>query len=107
ARRVPDRVRQQVQEDALDLLGRDPYGRIGRIEPRGEAYVASPRLRVERAQTARDELPELGVVQLQREGARVDPRELEEIVHEHRQRVVLLANRRQGLVLRRQRRLQP
>ena len=67
---------------------------------RCEADVASASLRVERPQAGRDELAEAGVAQLEREHARVDPRELEEILHEEREGLELLSDRGQILVRR-------
>jgi hypothetical protein len=81
-RRVAHRVREQVHENALDLVRRDPHDRVGRSDPRLELDLARASLRAERVQAARDELAERGVSHLQRERAGVDPGQLEEIFDE-------------------------
>jgi hypothetical protein len=77
---VPEGVRQQVEQHALDLLGRAQ--RVGRLEPALETDVARPRLGLEATQTGLDERQERRRTELGGERARVDPGQLEKVVHE-------------------------
>src|SRR5215831_20760693 len=89
---MPERVREQVEEDSLDLVGRDADDGIG-----GDACakldVARPRLGLERAHAARDQLTHRRVAQLQSERAGVDPRQLEKVFDELREDLCLDADR--------------
>ena len=87
-------VREQVEEHALDLLGRDRRGRLA-VGVRDEVDVPRGRLGLEQAQRRVDEPGDRQLLQLERERARVDPGELEQVVDEQRQRPHLLAQGRQ------------
>ena len=95
--RVPDRVREQVQQDTLDLVRGDAHARRRAFKARLEPDVPRPSLCVERTHAAGDELVEGCVVELERKVAGVDARKLEEIFHEERERSQLVADRRQVL----------
>ena len=93
-RGVAQRVREQVVEDALDLLGLAPRpGAV--VDARLHADLPRASLGLEASDARLDEAGELGVAQLERRGACVDPRELEEVVHEAGEDPHLLVHRGQ------------
>ena len=63
-----------------------------------ETHLPRPRLRLEAAHAGGHEHRHLRVLQLELERAGVDARELEQVVHEHRERTRLLAQSRQVLL---------
>ena len=87
--RVTKRVGDDVGEDALDLLGRAPRdGVVG--DPRLELDPARPGLGLEPVQARIHHAGKLGPAQLERQRARVDPRHLEQVVHQDGERSHLL-----------------
>src|SRR5439155_796211 len=66
ARRVPERVREQVEEHPLHLLGRAEDGRQRALDASLEVDVSRPRLRLERAQARLDDAVELNLAELER-----------------------------------------
>src|SRR5581483_6386179 len=92
--RVPERVRQQVVEHALDLVRGAEHGPDAVLDPRLQLDAPRERLRLEAAQARVDERGERRLAELQRQCARVDPCELEQIVDERAQGVDLAAHRR-------------
>ena len=84
---MPERVRQQVEQHALDLVGREARAcasastSASSVTCRARASASTPR-----RQTRRRPAPSGSRVQLERERAGVDPGELEEVVDEQRER---------------------
>ncbi len=95
---MAERVRQEVEEHAFDLLGGHADGVELGAEPRCEGHVARLGFGLERAQAGVDERPEGRVAQLERERAGVDRRELEEVVDEPGKVLHLFADRGQILL---------
>jgi hypothetical protein len=95
---VPKRVRHQVVQHALDLLGRRQHARACSVDLRSETYVPGDRLRLEGSQARVHQRPEGQVAQLERQHPGVDSGELEEVVHEQVERPHLLAHGRQVAV---------
>ena len=78
---MAERVRDQVEQHALDLIGRAAARRPS--PPRLEPHAARARLRLERrAGSSSTSSRELRLPQLERQRAGVDARELEEVVDE-------------------------
>jgi hypothetical protein len=98
--RVAHRVREQVKQHALDLLGRHANRNVRRL--RLEPDLACVRLGAQRSHRARDQLFERAVPQLERYGACVEQRHLEEIVDERREDPQLFADCRHVFVRRRE-----
>jgi hypothetical protein len=80
---VADGVRQQVVEDAFDLVRRDGCGCLA-VDVGLEADAASGGLRLEQANGGFDELGDARLLQLEAEDAGVDACELEQVVDEQR-----------------------
>ena len=89
---MPEGVRDQVEEDALDLVGRAAHVGAAVVEARLESHVSRPRFRLEPAQARLDEAGKLRLADLEREHACIDTRQLEEIVDEPAERAHLLAH---------------
>jgi hypothetical protein len=92
---VPERVREQVQQHALDLRGRAHGPRV--LEPALDPDVAGAGLGLEAADARLDERADGDLLQLVLDRARVDARELEEVVDEQREPARLLVQRRKVL----------
>ena len=93
-------VREQVVEDALDLLGLAPHpGAVAhaRLHP----HLPRVSFRLETSDARFDEGGQLGVPQLERQRAGVDACELEEVVYEPGEAPHLLVHRGQVAVRRR------
>ena len=80
------------------MLGRAADVGQGLVELTLEANLPRPRFGLQAAHAVGDELWQLRLTELEREGARVDACELEQVVDQHSQRARLLAQRRQVLV---------
>ena len=97
--RVPQCVREQVHQDPLQLLrreaGRDVVVDLGR-----EPDVPRPCFGFHAPQAARDDRCDGQTVKLERQCARVDASELEQVVDEQGERVHLLAEHGHELVRR-------
>ena len=93
-RRVPECVRHEVEEHALDLVGCAADGRQGLVELDVEVDVPRARLGGEALDAARHEAAERRLPELEREVAGVDPRELEQVVDESGKDTHLVANGR-------------
>src|SRR4029453_15999282 len=82
---VSKRVRDQVEEHALNLIGRAPRDPIA--APSALAlYPPRPGFRLQPAQARVNEPGEFGVAQLERQRARIDAGEFEQIVARPRER---------------------
>ena len=79
--RVAERVREQVEENALDLVRRAPHRRRP-VETSLETDVPPACLGLEAAHARIDEAGERRLVELERQHAGVDAGELEEVVDE-------------------------
>ena len=91
------RVRHEVEEDALELVRRQP--RLDALVHVGaERDAAGVGLRLELSQRGRDERRDGHLLQLEREHPGVDPGQLEEVVDQRRERAHLLAQRREVVV---------
>ena len=95
ARRMPDGIRKQVQQDSFDLLGSDAHARVGAVQPGLEPHVASLRVGSQGEDATRDQVPKRNVAELEREDAGVDSREVEQVLDEQRQDPKLLPDLRQ------------
>jgi hypothetical protein len=78
ARRVAQRVREQVEQHALDLVRRHPNRGAARVHARLQPDVAAAGLGVDRSQARRDQVSERRFPPFEREHTRVDQGELEE-----------------------------
>ncbi len=79
--RVAERVREQVHEHALHLVGRHGDDWVGG-HPRPQPHAARRRVGLERVHAGRHEVGERSLLQLERERAGVDPREHEQVLDE-------------------------
>ena len=89
---MPEGVREEVVQHALDLVG----GAVGgdAVADAGlERHLTRARLGLDAAQAGVDEAGQLGVAQLEGQRAAVDPRQLEEVVGQRRERFDLLPER--------------
>ena len=79
---MAERVRDQVEEHALDLVGGDRRGRLA-VRVRHELDVAAPPPRAASSRQRRvDETRDGKLLELEGERAGVDPRQLEQVVDE-------------------------
>ena len=95
---MSQRVGDEVQEHALHVLRRAADVGQSLVELALEVNLPRPRFGLETAHAVGDERWQLRLAQLERERARVDSSELEQIVDQRRERPCLLAQRRQVLV---------
>ena len=94
---VAERVREQVEQDALDLLGRATRLGDAVVDRSLERDVAGARFGLEAADARLDERGERDLLELVDERAGVDAGELEEVVDENRQAPRLILQGREVL----------
>ena len=90
---MPQCVDEEVEQHALYLVRCEPCDRCG-VDFGVERDVTLCRLGSDAAKTGRDDLVEVGGVQLECECAGIDPGQLEEVVDEQAQAPYLVAERR-------------
>jgi len=90
--RVLKRVRQQVHEHPLDLLGSEPVC-DPLVDLGGKANLTQPRLSLHAAEAERDDRGDRQVPELESERAGVYLGQLEQVVHDLGENVYLLAQR--------------
>ena len=91
---VPEGVRHEVEENALDLLRCEDRGH-SIVDVSDERHVPEPRLGLDSAQARVDDRCEWRDVQFERQNPGVDPRQLEQVVDEEGEHADLLPQCRQ------------